>query len=104
MASPQTLEVKTQISSHDRILDAAKRLFAQKGYENSSTAAIARLAGTSESQLIKHFSGKEGLLEAIYENGWRKLTEGFVALRHVRSPKDRLYSLIDLFIVALDSD
>src|SRR5688572_7518797 len=50
-------------SSHDRILAAAKHLFATRGYESSSTVAIARAAGTSESQLMKHFGSKEGLLE-----------------------------------------
>ena len=38
-------------SSHDRILQAAKQLFASRGYENTTTAQIARAAETSESQL-----------------------------------------------------
>ena len=46
------------LSSHDRILAAAKRLFASQGYEATSTMAIARLAGTSESQMMKHFGSK----------------------------------------------
>jgi len=54
-----------ELSSHDRILRAAKRLFAQNGYENTSTVAIARDAGTSESQLMKHFGSKQGLLVAF---------------------------------------
>src|SRR6185503_20540959 len=33
----------------DRLLAAGKDLFAAEGYENATTAAIARLAGTSES-------------------------------------------------------
>src|SRR3954452_14573470 len=61
------------ISSHDRILAAAKRLFASQGYEATSTMAIARLAGTSESQMMKHFGSKEGLLEAILDQGWQSM-------------------------------
>ena len=38
-------------SFHDRILQAAKSLFATKGYENTCTVAISRAAGSSESQL-----------------------------------------------------
>lgn len=60
-------------SSHDRILAAAKRLFASQGYEATSTMAIARLAGTSESQMMKHFGSKEGLLEAILDEGWKSM-------------------------------
>ncbi len=52
-------------SSHDRLREAAKDLFADRGYESTPTAEICRLAGTSQSQLIKHFSSKLGLLEAV---------------------------------------
>ena len=56
--------------SRERLLEAAKALFAERGYEASSTATICRLAGTSESQLIKHFRSKQGILEAIFEYAW----------------------------------
>jgi AcrR family transcriptional regulator len=57
-------------STHCRILRVAKELFANRGYEHTSTSAIARTAGTSESQLMKHFGSKSGLLEAIFTEGW----------------------------------
>jgi AcrR family transcriptional regulator len=60
-------------STKDRLLAAAKELFAQSGYEQTSTAAIARHAGTSESQLVRHFGGKRGLLNAIFDDGWAAL-------------------------------
>src|SRR2546428_6576285 len=60
-------------SSRDRLREAAKPLFAERGYESTSTAAICRLAGTSQSQLIKHFTNKQGLLEAIFEYAWEQI-------------------------------
>ncbi|MBI2220942.1 MAG: TetR/AcrR family transcriptional regulator [Acidobacteria bacterium] len=60
-------------SSHERILRAATHLFATHGFSHTSTAQVAREAGTSESQLIKHFGSKEGLLDAIFEETWRRL-------------------------------
>ena len=54
-------------SSRDRLREAAKTLFAECGYEDTTTAAICHLAGTSQSQLIKHFIDKQGTLEAIFE-------------------------------------
>jgi AcrR family transcriptional regulator len=62
-------------SSRDRLLQAAKSLFAQNGYEQTSTASIAREAGTSESQLVRYFSSKAGLLEAIFNDSWQALNE-----------------------------
>jgi AcrR family transcriptional regulator len=60
-------------TSRSRLLYKAKTLFAKNGYENVTTAAIARDAGTSESQLAKIFGTKAGLLEAILDDGWRPL-------------------------------
>src|SRR5688572_21502902 len=57
-------------SSRERLLHAAKRLFAAQGYEQTATSAIARAAGTSESQLMRYFGGKAGLLEALFDEAW----------------------------------
>ena len=91
-------------SSHDRILQAAKQLFAERGYENTSTVNIARLAGTSESQLMKHFGSKEGLLEAIFEKGWDEMAFYFRAIEELPTPVERLHALLDLVINALERD
>ena len=60
-------------SSRGRLLQSARQLFAENGYEGTSTASIARMAATSESQLIKHFGGKAGLLEAVFVTGWNEV-------------------------------
>lgn len=60
-------------SSRQRLLDAGKSLFAQHGFEQTPTAAIAREAGTSESQLARYFQSKVGLLEAIFNESWQGL-------------------------------
>jgi AcrR family transcriptional regulator len=49
-------------------------LFAQNGFERTSTASIAREAGTSESQLVRYYHTKTGLLEAIFNASWQMLT------------------------------
>jgi TetR/AcrR family transcriptional regulator, repressor for uid operon len=91
-------------SSRDRILFAGKHLFAKEGYENTSTAAIARLAGTSESQLVKHFGSKEGLLEAIFDAGWAEMAYSFRAIHDLPSPAEKLEVLLELLVTALDRD
>lgn len=59
--------------SRERLLRAARRLFAAQGYEQTATSAIARQAGTSESQLMRYFGGKVGLLDALLEEAWGEL-------------------------------
>jgi len=69
------LDPDLTLTSRARLLAAGKELFATAGYEQASTAAIARAAGTSESQLVRYFDGKAGLLEAIFNESWRPLNE-----------------------------
>jgi AcrR family transcriptional regulator len=91
------------LSSHDRILLAAKQLFAQLGYENTSTVAIARQAGTSESQLMKHFGSKQGLLVAIFDRGWTGMNERIQAIPN-GSPSDRLLAVLEAVSIELEKD
>ena len=93
-----------QVPVHQRILQAGRALFATRGYEKTSTVAIARLAGTSESQLMKHFGSKEGLLEAIFDVTWEQLSAHFAKLDAIKSPRDKLYSLLETFLNALEGD
>ena len=92
------------LSSHDRILLAAKRLFARNGYENTSTVAIAREAGTSESQLMKHFGSKQGLLSAIFDRGWIDITDRLRTLRNGNSATDRLLGVLESMAISLEQD
>lgn len=77
-----TLHTDTQTahSSRDRLLAAAKHLMAEEGYERVSTAAIAREAGTSESQLVRYFGTKAGLLETIFNESWAPLNPQLMQL------------------------
>jgi len=90
--------------AHERLLQTAKQMFVARGFENTSTAAIAKAAGTSESQLVKHFGGKEGLLEAIFDDGWRNVSYVFAALAVVHSPPEKLHLLFELMLNAFEGD
>lgn len=97
------MKTATTISSHDRILLAGKHLFAQNGFENTSTVSIAREAGTSESQLMKHFGSKQGLLVAIFDRGWASMSERIHAIR-TASAAERLLSVLEAITVELEND
>lgn len=91
-------------TARERLLRSAKQLFAIRGFENTSTAAIAHGARTSESQLVKHFGSKEGLLEAIFDEGWRGLSYMSKALEVITSPREKLRMLLELMLNAFESD
>ncbi len=53
--------------THERICEAASRLFAEKGYAETTTRAIADAAGINEVTLFRHFGSKENLMKTIME-------------------------------------
>ena len=88
-----------------RLLTAGKSLFAKNGYEQTSTAAIAREAGSSESQLIRYFGGKAGLLEAIFNDSWMGLNEIVQEqVQEAQHGRDAIIRLLSLMIQAFSRD
>jgi AcrR family transcriptional regulator len=96
---------RTLPSSRERLREAAKALFSERGYEPTSTATICRAAGTSESQVIKHFGGKQGLLEAIFEHAWEQINPAVrLATESVQSPREKLRILMEMVLTFLSRD
>jgi AcrR family transcriptional regulator len=52
----------------DNILDAARTVFARRGYHAASTSEIAAVAGCSEPMLYKHFGCKQDLFVAALQH------------------------------------
>jgi TetR/AcrR family fatty acid metabolism transcriptional regulator len=51
--------------TRDRIINSAKKLFAEQGYQKTTIVDISRQAGLSEAALYEYFQGKEDLLLTI---------------------------------------
>jgi len=65
--SPKTAAQNKQIraESKQRIMEAAFKLIAKKGYESTSVAMIATQAGVSKGLLYNYFKSKEELVKAL---------------------------------------
>jgi AcrR family transcriptional regulator len=100
-----TVDPEATSSSRARLLAAAKHLMAEHGYEQASTAAIAREAATSESQLIRNFGGKAGLLDEVFNTLWRPLTakiQGLVA--EASDAREAIEAVLSAVIAAFGED
>jgi AcrR family transcriptional regulator len=97
-------KTSSTVPARERMLIAGKHLFAKDGYDFTSTVTVARAAGTSESQLMKHFGSKEGLLEAIFNAGWEEMSYTFSAIHQLHSPAEKLEVILELILAALDRD
>jgi len=61
-------EVKRMNEHHptaDSLIEAARRLFSQYGYDRTSVRAVTRLAGANIGAITYHFGSKEALYEAV---------------------------------------
>ena len=68
------------------ILDAAVRVFAQKGYHTSRVGDIAEEAGVAHGLLYHYFSSKEEVLETVFRDAWTELLEAFARVEQADAP------------------
>jgi AcrR family transcriptional regulator len=58
-----------------QLLDAAARLFRERGYHATSMRDIAKAVGMLSGSIYYHFDSKEEMLLAVYEEGKRRVAE-----------------------------
>ena len=81
---PQPVEGETQT----KILNAAQRLFAQRGYGGTTTRDLAQAAGVAEGTLFRHFDSKKAILVEVATQGWVEiLTDLLTELSEMASYK-----------------
>jgi len=64
----------------DEIIDAAARVFAERGYHGTSTQAIADVLGMRQASLYYYFTSKEAALEAVCLRGTDRFVEAAEAV------------------------
>jgi AcrR family transcriptional regulator len=65
-------------SAHDRLLNAATRLFCKNGINATGIDAIIEEAGTAKTTLYKLFGSKTNLVHAVLESEGRQWREWFI--------------------------
>ncbi|PHR26666.1 MAG: hypothetical protein COA38_14360 [Fluviicola sp.] len=78
------------------IFNTALELFATDGVDATSTSKIAKVAGVSEGLIFRHFTNKEGLLQAILTEGLNKAHEYFQLIQVEIDPKTRIRKALEL--------
>jgi AcrR family transcriptional regulator len=61
--------------TRDRIMKAAERLFAEKGYDGTSIRAIVAKARVNQAAINYHFGGKDGLYREVLRAAFRGMTQ-----------------------------
>jgi AcrR family transcriptional regulator len=66
--------------TEQQILEAALKVFAEKGYKGATTKVIAEESGFSEFTLFRKFKSKENLFELVLAQGGQDLKKEFLAV------------------------
>jgi len=72
------------------ILEAAKKLFVQQGYESTSIRKIAQEIGFSPTSIYLHYKDKNDLIYNLHQVGFGLLRDRFMPLVVVEDPYERL--------------
>lgn len=60
----------TEHETRTRILRAAQKLFARRGFDGTTTHDLAEKAGVAEGTLFRHFENKKAILVEVVTQGW----------------------------------
>lgn len=95
--TPLGIRAQRKRATRDELLQTAKELFGERGYDNVTVAEIAAGAGVSVKTLFQHFRSKEDLLLAELDQTHERL---LTALRE-RGPDD---SPVDALVAWMSSE
>jgi AcrR family transcriptional regulator len=71
----------------EQLLDVGRSLFAEKGFEATSTEEIANRAGVSKPIVYEHFGGKEGLYAVVIDREMQRLLDLFTGALTAGEPR-----------------
>jgi AcrR family transcriptional regulator len=86
---------RRKAATREALIDAAARLFAERGVEGTTMDDIARAAGTSRTSVFNYFGYKEMLLCEIGARHVEEVRARANGTRSRRSPRNNLYALTD---------
>jgi TetR/AcrR family fatty acid metabolism transcriptional regulator len=79
------------------ILEAAIKVFAEKGYYKSKISRIADVAGVATGSVYVYYENKEDILLKIFEQLWGNIYQSALLIKNNNtSPMEKLESLIDM--------
>ena len=104
-ATPRTASRRTQRERSETtialLVKAARRLFVEKGYSDTTLDEVATAAGVTKGAVYHHFSSKRDLFRAVYEREQQSLAEiSLAAYRRKRDPKRGFYEACRAFFEA----
>ena len=77
------MDIKTEQSLEQTILEVAERLFLEKGFAMTSTTEIAKEVGCNQALVHYYFRTKENLFNVIFEQKFKDFFQGLFEIRNL---------------------
>jgi AcrR family transcriptional regulator len=90
-------QLSGKAATQERILAAATELFLENGYEKTTVAHVAQLAGVSRATVFWHFSDKAGLFREAFNRLVDPFRESLERSFEDLDPEKRLHEQISLY-------
>jgi AcrR family transcriptional regulator len=82
----------------EQLMEVATRLFAERGYDATTTAAIAEAAGITEPVLYRHFENKKDMFKAILCDATQKMIAYWkTAIEGISDPAEQIQRMGECF-------
>ena len=90
------------LDSRTKILQAASELFLEGGLRASSVRAISKRAGLSTIGIYSHFDGKQGILDALYIEGFERVAQAMDVSESSASPRQKVLDCASAYLKVAD--
>lgn len=96
---------KADPGKRERIMTAAMKVFARKGFASARVSDVAREAGVADGTIYLYFASKDAILISIFEEGMQGVIDGLVkGLKGIDDPRERLRFFCRYHLTTVEND
>ncbi|TSE05276.1 MULTISPECIES: TetR/AcrR family transcriptional regulator [Aquimarina] len=92
------------MNKKDQIVDAATKLFSERGFENTPISLVCEKANVSKGLIFHHFKTKNDLLREIFSKTTQLIVEISNSKQTHNTAQEKLLELIESFFTQLELD
>lgn len=92
------IQIRNNLTNKQKILDAARVLFAQQGFDGTTSKDIAQLAGCSEGLIFKYYENKRNIFKILVTEWFDSNMQTLKNLPQSTSLEDEIQLLLNWFV------
>ena len=101
----QNQKPNSKIEKKNRIIEAAVKVFAQKGFYLAKVSDVAKAANIADGTIYLYFKSKDDLLINLFEQKMELILHRFnEGLKLITDPVEKLHRFVDLYFALIKED